>query len=70
MTEQTPKLDVKTLKYVHSLMAEEFDRLTRKYNEMMEGDAKHIAELYLAKRSEIAVLSSKIFHLIEQQEMA
>ena len=69
MTEQTPKLDAQTLKYVHSLMAEEFDRLTRKYNEMMEDDAKHIAELYLAKRSETAVLSSKIFHLIEQQEM-
>lgn len=68
MTEKAQKLDVETLKYVHSLMAEEFDRLTRKYNEMMEGDAQHIAELYHAKRSETAFLSSKIFRLIEQQE--
>lgn len=68
MTEQPQKLDVKTLEYIHSLMCEEFDKLTRKYNEMMEDDAEHIAELYHARRSETAFLSSKIFRLIKQQE--
>lgn len=66
MTEQTQKLDVKTLEYVQSLMFNEFERLTRIYSQMMERGAENEAKMYLKKRSEVHFLSSKIFRLIEQ----
>lgn len=66
MTEQTPKLDVKTLEYVQSLMFNEFERLTRMYSQMMERGAENEAKMHLKKRSEVHFLSSKIFRLIEQ----
>ena len=66
MTEQTPKLDVKTLEYVQSLMFNEFERLTRMYSQMMERGAENKAKMHLKKRSEVHFLSSKIFRLIEQ----
>lgn len=66
MTEQTQKLDVKTLEYVQSLMFNEFERLTRMYSQMIERGAENEAKMYLKKRSEVHFLSSKIFRLIEQ----
>lgn len=68
MTEQNPKLDTQTLKYVHSLIAEEFDRLTRAYNQMMECGADEEAEKYMAKRKTALDLSYKVTHLLKQQE--
>lgn len=65
-TEQTQKLDVKTLKYVYSLMFEEFERLTCMYSQMMERGAKNDAKMCIIKRNEVRFLSSKIFHSIEQ----
>lgn len=62
------ELDLKTLEYVHALMVEEFDRLTRLHNRMEECGAKNEAEIYLKKRSEVYSLSDKIFSLIKQQE--
>ena len=66
MTEQTPKLDAQTLKYVHSLMFEEFERLTCMYHQMMERGAKNDAKMYIIKRREVHFLSSEIFRSIEQ----
>lgn len=67
MTEQTPKLDVKTLDYVYSLMNEEYERLTRIYSQMIEHGAKNDAKMYIInRRNEVRFLSSKIFRSIEQ----
>lgn len=68
MTSNTPNLDAKTLEYVHSLMVEEFDRLTRAHQQMMECGAENEAETYLKKRSEVCSLSYKISRLLKQQE--
>lgn len=65
---QTPKLDAKTLEHVHSLMVEEFDRLTRLYNQMMECGAENEAETYMAKRKTALDLSRKVWDLLKQQE--
>lgn len=65
---QTPNLDVKTLEYVKTLIDEEFDRLTRTMNQMMECGAEEEAEKYLAKRRTALDLSRKVWKLLKQQE--
>lgn len=70
MTEQTPKFDAKTLDHIYSWLEEEYNRLTRIYNQMMERGARNDAKTYiLSRRREVRfLLSSEIFRLIEQQE--
>lgn len=68
MENEAIKLDAKTLEYVHALIVEEFDRLTRAHNQMKECGAEDEAEVNLRKRAEVRLLSDKIFKLIKQQE--
>lgn len=68
MTEQTPKFDAKTLDHIYSWLEEEYNRLTRIYNQMMERGARNDAKTYILNRKQEVrfLLSSEIFREIEQ----